>query len=93
MDTYNESVVSARVMVVLCIEVSCNSFIALLAFKGHANVARVALYATFILFDALSADVCVLIELCGKSFFHISNSLEASFNGPIAASHTLEDCR
>jgi len=43
MNTYNESVVSARVIVVLCIEISCNSFIALLAFKGHASAARVAL--------------------------------------------------
>jgi hypothetical protein len=67
-DTDIEFVVSARVIVILCIEISCNSFIALLALKGHANAARVALYATFILFDALSADLWMLTESCGKSF-------------------------
>ncbi len=61
MYTYDESVVSARVIVVLCIEISCNSFIALLAFKGHASATRVALYAIIVLFDAPSADLFVLI--------------------------------
>lgn len=83
MDTYNESTVSARVIVVLCIEISCNSLIALLAFKGHANVVRVALYATFILFDALPEDLCVLRKSCGKSF---SISAIARRHAPIAPS-------
>lgn len=42
-DTYIEFAVSARVIVPLCIEISCSNFIALLALRGHASAVRVIL--------------------------------------------------
>lgn len=84
MDTNNELAVSAKAIVVLRIEISCNSLIALVAFEGHANVTRVDLYVTFALFDALSADhLCVFLKSCGKSS---SISVIACLQAPIAPS-------
>ena len=42
-ETYTNSAVSARLIVVLCCTISCNSLFALPAFNGHANAAAAVL--------------------------------------------------
>jgi hypothetical protein len=41
-EAYTNSAVSARLIVVLCCTISCNSFFAFSLFSGHANAATAA---------------------------------------------------